>query len=62
MYSYIQPKSQRDKEWEGIYFLPSHTPYVWALSNEVTLTKKSKFSLEYWEKPSNPETNSDDKD
>lgn len=26
---------------------PSHTPYMWALSNEVTLTKKSKFSRVY---------------
>lgn len=38
---------------------PSHTPNMWALSNEVTLTKKSKLSLKDWEKPSNPETNSD---
>lgn len=38
---------------------PFHTPNVWTFSNEVTLRKKSKFSLEYREESSNPETNSD---
>jgi hypothetical protein len=38
---------------------PSHTPNMWALSNEVIVTKKSKFSLSTEKEPSNPETNSD---
>lgn len=26
---------------------PAHPAHMWVLGNEVTLTKKSKFSLEY---------------